>query len=138
MVLAGHDTRGGVPFIFAVVVSIIYRAAALEGKEGNECRLLPLPKALYQGTQALFNPAAAHDDRNGWVMILRYDHCYVGEDCSLSDWTTRSFFAHLGDGSAPDTERAGSTLQLLRMPHEVHQQAAAVLLANRTVAGDSR
>ena len=138
MVLTGHDARGRVPFAVAVVVFIIYRASALEGKDGNECQLLPLPRALYQGTQALFNPAAAHDDRNGWVMILRYDHCYVGADCSLSEWTTRSFFAHLGDGTAPDTERAGSTLQVLSVPHEVHQQAAAVLLANRTVAGDSR
>ena len=138
MVLAGHASRGRVRLAFAIIVTIIYWALALEGKEGKECRLLSLPKALYQGTQALFNPAAAYDDSNGWVMILRYDHCYVGEDCSLSEWTTRSFFAHLGDGSAPDTERAGSTLQILSVPHEVHQQAAAVLLANRTVAGDSR
>ena len=138
MVLAGHASTGRVPFIPAVIVTIIYWASASEGKEGNECRLLPLPKALYQGTQALFNPAAAYDDRNGWVMTLRYDHCYVGEDCSLSDWTTRSFFAHLGNGSAPDTERTSSTLQILSVPHEVHQRAAAVLLANRTVAGDSR
>ena len=138
MVLAGHASKGRVPFAFAVVVSIIYRASALKGKENNECQLLPLPNALYQGTQALFNPAAAYDDRNGWVMILRYDHCYVGEDCSLSDWTTRSLFTHLGDGTAPNTERAGSTLQILSVPQDVHQQAAAVLLANRTVAGDSR
>ena len=138
MVLAGHASRGKAIFAFAVTVNIIYWASALEGKEGKECLLLPLPKTLYQGTQALFNPAAAYDDRNGWVMILRYDHCYVGEDCSISDWTTRSFFAHLGDGSAPDTERAGSTLQILSVPHEVHQQAAAVLSANRTVMGDSR
>ena len=138
MVLAGHHPRGRVPLVFALLVFIVYKTLALEGKESNECRLLPHPRALYKGTQALFNPAAAFDERNGWVMTLRYDHCYVGEDCSLSHWTTRSFFAHLGGGSAPNTERAGSSLQIISVPYEVHQQAAAVLLANRTVAGDSR
>ena len=57
------------------------------------CKRFQFPSDYLQDARSVFNPAAAYDPQQGWIVLMRHDQCY---SCSVSDHHTAVLVSQLG------------------------------------------